>query len=116
MKPYYQDDAVTIYHGDCQKILPTIKSESVDMMLTDPPYGHDNHDGDFNARLNEHRGLLSQPIANDSPDTMRAIVDFILTQAVRFLKPECTLSVFCGGGGGHYRHSLGSPREWTRLV
>lgn len=37
MKPYYQDSAVTIYHGDCREVLPTL--EPVDLMLTDPPYG-----------------------------------------------------------------------------
>jgi DNA modification methylase len=34
---YYSDDAVTIYHGDCREILPSL--ESVDLVLTDPPYG-----------------------------------------------------------------------------
>jgi len=37
MKPYYQDKWVTIYHGDCREILPTL--EPVDLVLTDPPYG-----------------------------------------------------------------------------
>ncbi len=37
MTPYYQDDAVTIYHGDCREILPGL--EPVDLVLTDPPYG-----------------------------------------------------------------------------
>jgi len=37
MKPYYEDDAVTIYHGDCREILPTLGP--VDLVLTDPPYG-----------------------------------------------------------------------------
>ncbi len=37
MKAYYQDSAVTIYHGDCKKILPTLPK--VDLVLTDPPYG-----------------------------------------------------------------------------
>lgn len=35
-KPYYQDDAVTIYHGDCREILPTLGQ--FDLLLTDPPY------------------------------------------------------------------------------
>ena len=35
--PYYSDDAVTIYHGDCREILPLL--ESVDAAITDPPYG-----------------------------------------------------------------------------
>ena len=36
MKPYYQDDLVTLYHGDCREILPSIRA---DFVLTDPPYG-----------------------------------------------------------------------------
>jgi site-specific DNA-methyltransferase (adenine-specific) len=34
--PYYQDDSVTIYHGDCQEILPGL--EQVDTVFTSPPY------------------------------------------------------------------------------
>lgn len=36
-KPYYEDSAVKIYHGDCRLILPEL--EPVDLVLTDPPYG-----------------------------------------------------------------------------
>ena len=36
-KPYYQDDAVTIYHGDCREIVPSLGK--FDLLLTDPPYG-----------------------------------------------------------------------------
>jgi len=36
MKPYYEDSAVTIYHGDCRDILPSLPK--VDLVLTDPPY------------------------------------------------------------------------------
>src|SRR3990167_3773563 len=35
--PYFQDDSVTIYHGDCREILPYLPK--VDLVLTDPPYG-----------------------------------------------------------------------------
>ena len=35
-KPYYQDEWVTIYHGDCREILPEL--QKVDLVLTDPPY------------------------------------------------------------------------------
>ena len=51
-KPYFQDDAVTIYHGDCRDILPTL--EPVDLVLTDPPYGIGEAAG-----KNKSRGLLA---------------------------------------------------------
>jgi site-specific DNA-methyltransferase (adenine-specific) len=38
MKPYYHDKLVTIYHGDCRD-LDVIAPNSVDFLLTDPPYG-----------------------------------------------------------------------------
>lgn len=38
MSVYYQDDLVTLYHGDCREVLGSIAAESVDMVLTDPPY------------------------------------------------------------------------------
>jgi DNA modification methylase len=34
---YYQDDHITIYHGDCREIAPTLGR--FDLLLTDPPYG-----------------------------------------------------------------------------
>lgn len=43
MKPFYQDKYVTIYHGDCRDILPSL--EPVDLVLTDPPYGEETHNG-----------------------------------------------------------------------
>ena len=36
MTPYYAHAGITIYHGDCREILPTLGP--VDLVLTDPPY------------------------------------------------------------------------------
>ncbi len=101
MNPVTIGDA-TLYLGDCRDILPTLSSESVDLLWTDPPYGHSNHDGDWNARLNEHRGIEGRPIANDDQDGMRLVVDFMLTEASRILRHDsccCCCCCCCGGGG-----------------
>jgi DNA modification methylase len=34
--PYYEDDLVTLYHGDCLDVLPSISD--VDLIVTSPPY------------------------------------------------------------------------------
>lgn len=36
MKPYYEEPGITIYHGDCIDILPSLPK--VDLVVTDPPY------------------------------------------------------------------------------
>jgi DNA modification methylase len=36
MTPYYEQDGIVIYHGDCRDVLPQL--EPVDHVITDPPY------------------------------------------------------------------------------
>ena len=43
MKPYYQDDAVTLYHGDCREVLAGMADRSVDAVITDPPFDARTH-------------------------------------------------------------------------
>jgi len=49
MKPYYQDSAVTIYHGDCREILPDLGR--FDLLLTDPPYGLNMSGGTWGKKM-----------------------------------------------------------------
>jgi len=43
VKPYYSDDAVTIYHGRWEDVLPTL--EPVDVVFTSPPYNRGDMSG-----------------------------------------------------------------------
>lgn len=52
MKPYYQDSAVTIYHGDCRDTFIRREIAEVgDVLITDPPYGVR-----FNGKYNTNTG------------------------------------------------------------
>jgi site-specific DNA-methyltransferase (adenine-specific) len=42
MKPYYEQDGITIYHGDCKGLLSLVPP--VELVLTDPPHGVVNRD------------------------------------------------------------------------
>ena len=45
MNPYYRDDAVTLYHGRCEDVLPTLPAGGVDLVFTSPPYNLGNTSG-----------------------------------------------------------------------
>lgn len=42
--PYYSDDFVTLYHGDCRAVLATLADQSVDCVITDPPFSARTHE------------------------------------------------------------------------
>lgn len=62
MTPYYEQDGITIYHGDCLEHLSWL---SADVLITDPPYGMSF----VSSRTNEKR-----PIANDNDCAARDAV------------------------------------------
>lgn len=67
-EPYYQDDLVTLYHGDCREVTDWLDA---DVLVTDPPYGVAWKTGQFsNARV-----ARVETIAND--DTVAARDDIL---------------------------------------
>ena len=38
MKPYYEDETTTIYHGDSAEVMDSMPAGSIDLIVTDPPY------------------------------------------------------------------------------
>lgn len=71
-----------IYHGDCVEILKTFPSESVDCIITDPPYGI-NYLSKYYKNGNSHK-----KIKNDD------ILFIPLKELWRILKPTGCMFVF----------------------
>jgi hypothetical protein len=69
--PYYQDDAVTIYHGDCREIVPQLGK--FDLVLTDVPYGTESLGGGYGRRqVHSPDGRNGRMILGDSDLQMAA--------------------------------------------
>ena len=78
--PYYQHEGVTIYHGDCLSVLPELPDNSVDMVLTDPPYFKVKGDAWDNQW--------------DNPAEFLAWLDRVLAEFARIMKPNGSLYLF----------------------
>jgi DNA modification methylase len=64
MTPYYSQDGITIYHGDCREVLPSLDLSAVNLAVIDPPYGI-GHSSNFGATWN------GEQIANDHSTDLR---------------------------------------------
>ncbi len=77
MTPYYDKGGITIYHADCRNVLPSLPPGSVDLVLTDPPYGI-NHPTNYASRK---RGALAacrdypQVVGDDRPFDPRWLLE-----------------------------------------
>ncbi len=56
MKPYYEDDFVTLYHGDAREVMANMADQSVAAVITDPPYTERTHK---KARTPDHAGVTT---------------------------------------------------------
>lgn len=105
VRPYYQDEHITIYHGNSREVLLALSDRSIDMIFTDPPYGHNNNNnGDLIANWEAAlgRGPVSEaeyrPIANDGPEA-NELVRWFFAESKRLLRGGGCCCC-CGGGGG----------------
>ena len=68
MKPYYERNGITIYHGDCREILPGLSA--VDVVVTDPPYGIKHGSQPFNGgKVRPRNGKYAAPVNDWHPES-----------------------------------------------
>ena len=108
IQPDYIDEenGITLYNADCLDVMQEMTANSVDAVVTDPPYGHNNNNnGDLISRWEAALGKGdyipdrdNNPILNDGKEA-NEIFQAALSEFQRLLKPGCCCCC-CGGGGG----------------
>jgi len=123
VKAHYSDDRSTVYHGDCIEVMRSLPDNSVDAVVTDPPYGLEFMGKDWDAPWKRSGDVEWVEEGTDASHPFRDgsarirfgaggeasygfqlwVTDFA-TEALRVLKP-----------GGHLL-AFGGTRTWHRLA
>ncbi len=105
MQPYYDDGVVTIYHGDCRAVLPTLRSPN-DVLITDPPFN-----------VGKNYGASDDSLASEE---YAALMDLIATRGPQnqaWVTPTNRLLLFCEKLGHEarpvvVRRGAQGPKRW----
>lgn len=93
-EPFYQDDRITIYCGDCTALLSLLTADSVDLVLTDPPYNVSTSDNSGNLPYKTKGGKVSRKLRHFGTWDLGWSVADLLTPALRLLRPGGSLVSF----------------------
>ncbi|QFG09089.1 DNA methyltransferase [Mycobacterium phage ThulaThula] len=125
MKPHYQDDEITLYHGDCLDVLAALPEASVDAVVTDPPYGISfmgrqwDQPGKFGSQRGDGRPRGGHANSRGMHDAMAAGSYDLSPAAMLNFQQWCTewasecLRVLKPGG---HLLAFGGSRTWHRLA
>lgn len=97
MRPYYERNGITIYHGDCRDVLPELETDA--LLLTDPPYGVQLNTGYASAQ----RGNLTA--AHDYPPVYGDDQPFYPNHLLTF-------SAIVLWGANYYADRLPAEGQW----
>lgn len=81
MSLYYQDDTVTLYHGDSREVMAGMPDMSVKAVLTDPPYTERTH-SKARSRSHKEKGI---DVINAGVTAFGAITD----EDLEYMLSEC---------------------------
>lgn len=100
IKSYYEDDAVFLIHADCRDILPLLPDKSINLVLTDPPYGvglqYDNY---IDSRDNLSK-LLDGSLKQLLRVSKRVVMTVSIGNLMLFPQPNWILSWVYRSGRG----------------
>jgi DNA modification methylase len=79
----------TLYQGDCRKILPTLKSETIDLIVTSPPY----------YKVKEYGGIEGEIGVKGNVEQYENDLLEVLDECHRLLTPTGVLALNLDRGG-----------------
>ena len=127
MSVHYQDELVTVHHGDCLDVLRTLPDASIDAVVTDPPYGLEFMGKDWDSfKSTGSSSLLHSPKDEGREFTNASGHMFDNTKALpRFPRAGQPFQEWCEAWaaeclrvlkpGGHML-AFGGSRTWHRLA
>ena len=104
MKPYYQDELVTLYNTDCFKVMKSFEDEHFDVVITDPPYWHKKSPGKpYSQRkaYNTESKFANSKIFHAESEMMAKMSDFdgdeveILMNEIKRIMIKMNAYIFC---------------------
>src|SRR5271163_3722730 len=97
-QPYYEHAGITIYHGDCREVLPSL--EVCDLVLTDPPYGIGQTYGGYVDSRENLKLLVDSTLPLILDSCKRALLTCGVANIHLYPEPKWTLCWFISGAGG----------------
>lgn len=85
--PLYVSDRVTIYCADALDVLPGIPNKTVDLLVTDPPYG-------VGYRSNQRSERFDRIAGDATEEEALTLARGVVGEAIRALRPHRHLYVF----------------------
>jgi len=100
VKPYFEEDGITIYHADCREVLPQLERESISCCVTSPPYWG----------LRYYEGNCELGLEPDPHEYVRKMSG-IFRDVHRAMRSDGTLWVNLGDSYGSGTHAFRPPSK-----
>jgi site-specific DNA-methyltransferase (adenine-specific) len=113
--PFYEQDGIVIFHGDCRDVLPELAAGSVDLVVTDPPYGVSQPGVGHWGPSNGTRNFDFFP--NDDLATSVAVASAAADLCFRVLADDASVYWWAGHRQFAVLSGIYEQREWkTRFL